>query len=260
MNPSGRRWWVLANVVLVNVIVIGIAWNYLIMFVPALIRDLGLEISDWGTLWAGIALGVLVFSFPAGVAGDRVGARASLTAGLVLAALFALHASERASLWRGETWLLLDAAEHYPEGSTASFLRARRAAQERDPETAVMELRRATERGIDRFTVLLSDRALAPIHGDPGFQALVDELAGRWIERAQRRGVSTQAELRMLALAHLQRGELDSAVLVYEGALAAGGPLDPVVRTELETVRARRERNRHTPASVREEAGHPAGP
>jgi hypothetical protein len=62
-------------------------------------------------------------------------------------------------------------------------------------------------------------------------------VAGRWIERARERGVSTQPELRMLAMAHLQRDEFAEAVTSYQRALAAGGPLDPVVRVELESAR-----------------------
>ncbi|MEE2673207.1 MAG: MFS transporter, partial [Myxococcota bacterium] len=82
-----NRWWVLANVVLVNVVVTGIAWNYLIMFVPDVTGDLGLQLSSWGWLWAGIPLGVLLFSAPAGAFGDRFGVRAALAAGLAIAAL-----------------------------------------------------------------------------------------------------------------------------------------------------------------------------
>ena len=83
---NASRWWVLASVVLVNVFVVGIAWNYVIMFVPALTADLGLEISAWGPLWSGIPLGVLLFSMPAGAVGDRFGARTALFGGLLLAA------------------------------------------------------------------------------------------------------------------------------------------------------------------------------
>jgi len=68
------RWWVLANVVLVYVLIPGIAWNYIIMVVPNLLGDLGLEIGQWGILWAGISLGVLISSVPAGArsSGQRV--------------------------------------------------------------------------------------------------------------------------------------------------------------------------------------------
>jgi NNP family nitrate/nitrite transporter-like MFS transporter len=85
-QPTRRRWWVLTNVVLVNVVVTGIAWNYIIMFVPQVTADLGLEISAWGPLWSGIPLGVLLFSLPAGALGDRFGVRASLATGLLIVA------------------------------------------------------------------------------------------------------------------------------------------------------------------------------
>ncbi len=188
-------------------------------------------------------LGGVLCAWTAWSAGLPVGSRrlaAALCAGL--AVFFTFHATSRAELWRGETWLLLDAAKHYPEGSVASFLRARRAAQEGDAATAVAELRRATEFDIDSFLVLLKDRALAPLRSDPAFQQLVNEVAGRWIERASRRRVESQAELRMLGLAHLQRRELDEAVASYERALELGGPLDPTLRAELEAVRAERAR------------------
>jgi MFS family permease len=69
------RWWVLANVVLVYILVPGIAWNYIIVAVPDVLGDLSLQIGQWGVLWAGISLGVLVSSIPAGALGDHFGAR-----------------------------------------------------------------------------------------------------------------------------------------------------------------------------------------
>ena len=86
-QPNPARWWVLANVVLVNVVVTGIAWNYLIMFVPDVTTDLGIEVSGWGALWSGIPLGVLLFSAAAGRFGDRSGVRIAMAAGLVVAAM-----------------------------------------------------------------------------------------------------------------------------------------------------------------------------
>ena len=81
------RWWVLANVVLVYILIPGIAWNYIIMAVPDLLGDLGLEIGQWGVLWAGISLGMLVSSIPAGALGDYFGARYSVGWGIVLIGL-----------------------------------------------------------------------------------------------------------------------------------------------------------------------------
>jgi tetratricopeptide (TPR) repeat protein len=138
--------------------------------------------------------------------------------------------------------LLLDAARHYPDGGTAHFLRARSAARAGDTSAAVEALRVAVERGMDNFTALRADPGLAPLHGAPEFEELMGEIAGLWIERARRRGYTTQPELRMLAMAHLERGELDAAVAAYEAALRAGGPLEPALRSELARARAERER------------------
>jgi hypothetical protein len=169
-------------------------------------------------------------------------ARARLAAG-GLAALalvaFAGWSWSRAALWQSETRLLLDAARHYPEGGTAHYLRARSAAQRRDVEEAIASLRIATQRGIDRWSVLERDPGLAPIRETPEFQELVRELALQWIELAKRRGYASQPELRMLGMAHVARGELEQAVTAFEGALAAGGPLDEVVSAELAEARAR---------------------
>jgi tetratricopeptide (TPR) repeat protein len=169
-------------------------------------------------------------------AGVRLAA-AALT--LSWLAAFGAWSVSRAALWTSETRLLLDAARNYPEGGTAHYLRARGAAQRGDVEQALASLRIATARGIDRFTVLERDPGLAPLREDPGFQELVRELAQRWILLAQRRGYSTQPELRMLGMAYAVRGELEQAVSVYEGALAAGGPQEEIVRRELEELRAR---------------------
>jgi len=162
---------------------------------------------------------------------------------LALAALwiagFGVWSFSRATLWQNETKLLLDAARHYPEGGTAQYLRARSAAQRGDVATAIASLKIATTRGIDRFTVLENDPGLARIRSAPEFQELLRDMAGRWIELAHRRGYTTQPELRMLGMAHVVRGELPEAVAAFEGALAAGGPADDVVRSELAEARAR---------------------
>ncbi len=161
---------------------------------------------------------------------------------LVLAGclLFAWQGAARAALWQGEMRLMLDAAAHYPRGGMAAFLEARSAAQQGDVDTAVDRLRWAADHGIDRFLVYSGDPGLAPIRNTPEFRAFVHELAGRWIEQARHRGHGTQPELRMVALAHLQRGELEAAERVFEQALAVGGPMEPLVRAEFEQLKKRR--------------------
>jgi hypothetical protein len=169
--------------------------------------------------------------------GAPVRAAAAALAALWLAG-FGVWSASRAALWQSETRLLLDAARHYPEGGTAHYLRARSAAQAGDLATALASLRIATQSGIDRFQMLERDPGLAPIRETPEFRELVRELAQRWIALAQRRGYTTQPELRMLGMAHRARGELAEALRAYERALAAGGPQSEAVRAELEALRA----------------------
>ena len=83
--PSRYRWWVLANIVVMNVLVTGGAWNYVIMVAPQLTSDLGLERAGFLTLWSGISLGTFLASLPAGALGDRFGVRRVIGAGLVIA-------------------------------------------------------------------------------------------------------------------------------------------------------------------------------
>jgi hypothetical protein len=134
--------------------------------------------------------------------------------------------------------LLLDASKHYPEGATARFMNARSAAQLGDVDTAVHELRAAADRGLDSVLAIRADPGLAPIAHTPAFRALIDEMAARWIDRAKRRDVATQAELRAMAHMYLVREELGAAITVLERALEAGGLQDEMVRAELEKLRA----------------------
>jgi len=174
---------------------------------------------------------------------DRLEAGVWFTRGVAvafaaLAVFFAVRSAERAKLWVNETFLYVDAARHYPNGGTAAYLGARRAAGEGDTRAAVAALRRAADRGIDRFMVLRDDPGLAAIRDTEEFQELIREMAGRWIERAGRRENPTPPELRVMAHAYLVRGEVAEAEALLARALAAGGPLEPVVRAELEALRA----------------------
>ena len=163
--------------------------------------------------------------------------RAAVAATAVLAAVFAFGAAERARLWRDETLLLLDAERHYPDGATAHYLNARRAANQGDAVAAVAELREAWVRGLDRFMAFEQDPMLAAIHDTAEFQDLIREMAGAWLDRARQRGHGTPAELLVMAQAHVARGEYASAAALLEQALAAGGPFEAVLRNELAAVR-----------------------
>jgi hypothetical protein len=161
---------------------------------------------------------------------------AALAAACSLAALFAVHAAARARVWRSELTATLDAARHYPDGTAATYLGARRAAQAGDLPGALAALERLADRGFDSFLTLQSDAGFAPLQGDPRFEALVRRTAGSWIEHVAHREALTQPELRMLALAHRVRGEEREAVARYREALAVGGPLDETVRQELRSL------------------------
>jgi hypothetical protein len=168
---------------------------------------------------------------------------APILGALALIAVFGFgwRVSERVPLWQSESHLLLDAAIHYPEGSTAAFMRARRAAQDGEVEVAVAQLRLAAERGVDAFMALPQDPGLASLREEPAFDELLRELAGQWIARARARGYSTQPELRVLGIAHLQREEYHEAVEAFEAALDVGGPLDDYLQIDLEDARLRLE-------------------
>ena len=83
-RQASSPWFVLLHVVLVNLVAGGIAWNHVVMLSTEIMDDLGLGIGQWGTLWAGIALGVLLGSVPAGALGDRFGVRRVVACGIAL--------------------------------------------------------------------------------------------------------------------------------------------------------------------------------
>jgi hypothetical protein len=176
------------------------------------------------------------------------GRRAAVAAAAALAAVFALGSAERARLWRDEALLLLDAARHYPDGATAHYLNARRAANQGEVELAVAELREAWARGLDRFMAFDQDPVLAPIRDTPEFRELIREMAGAWLERARERGHGTPAELLVMAQAHVVRGEFAPAAALLEEGLAAGGPFEAVLRAELAAVRLQ-ERGARSPST-----------
>ena len=87
MSEGGAgRWWVLVLIVAISIVAIGAAWNYPVMVVNDLLRDLALQTADWGWLWGAISLGLTLLSLPAGALGDRIGARSALAAGLLVLA------------------------------------------------------------------------------------------------------------------------------------------------------------------------------
>ena len=164
--------------------------------------------------------------------------RATTFAALVLAVAFAAHSFARAGIWASPVRVLSDAAAHYPNGRMARLVEARRAAQGGDSDAAIAALLRARQLGFNGYEQLQSDPALASLHGDPRFEALVREIATSWVTRFEAKSDATQIELRTLATAYLARGDRDVAIRILERALAQGGPIDARLRDEIDQLRA----------------------
>jgi hypothetical protein len=164
----------------------------------------------------------------------------ALAAALLVASGWLAH--QRAGIWRSDLTLALDAARHYPEGLPALGLAARAAAQRGDAAATVAALRKAVARGFDRFMDLERDPGFAAVRSDPGFVALVAEVAGVWIARVESREALTGPELLMLGRAHRARGEWDAAERRLAQAAAGMGPEAQAARAELVALRAARRR------------------
>jgi hypothetical protein len=165
-------------------------------------------------------------------------ARAGLALGVAVAVAFGAQARSRSGLWGDPRLLSFDSARHYPNGRTAMYLAAQRAAQQGDVPVAVARLREAAGLGRDRFEPLLFDPLLAPLHGDPGFLALVDELVVRSIERLTTSPHPlSQNDRAALATAYVVRGQLDEAEQSLEAAIEQGGILTPRLEAQLAELR-----------------------
>ncbi len=179
-----------------------------------------------------------VLERPGAIRGRSPEALALLVGLALLAGGFAFRSLERAAIWRDETTVLLDAARNYPYGIEANLLRGNQAARIGDVRIAADAYVAASRRGFDSFMFLQSSPLLAVVRKDPYFQAAIAEVAGRWIEHVQGRSPMNQAELHVLGLARLARGEPDLAVARLAEALRLGGPWDADVRDSLAKARA----------------------
>lgn len=152
---------------------------------------------------------------------------------LAALALFAARAHARARIWAVPARLAADSAANYPHGVNAQLLRATRAMQAGDRRDALAALQAASARGYERFDQLLANPTYAPLRGDPGFDAVIAEMAGRWIARLGARPDPAQSELLSLAVAHRLRGEREEARRAAERGLARPGPLREQLLQEL---------------------------
>jgi len=162
---------------------------------------------------------------------------AALGTALVIVA-FGIRSHARAALWQEEIQLLRTAALRFPDGANASYYRALLAAEQRDAETAVRELRAASRKSLGHMARFSADPRFEPIAQEPVFHELIDEIAGRWIEFSGSRGLETQTWLRSTGQAHRVRGEYREAIDCFERALRLGGPLQSELANEVMATRA----------------------
>jgi tetratricopeptide (TPR) repeat protein len=222
-----------------------IADRYLYFILPGLIGGTLFALRD-----AGDALRRTLAERGKTVPSGSVLARIAVAAGLSLALFFGAQASRRAWWWSDATLLTYASARLYPEGRTAHYLAARRAARIGDAKTAVRELREAANRGKNEFIPLLVDPIWEPVRPDAAFRELVSELAERYLELLQSRENPIQAELGYIARVHLERGELEQAERALERALDRGGMLDAELAADLEQLRLVQAQTQQSPVTT----------
>jgi len=161
--------------------------------------------------------------------------RGSIAFAIALAACtgFGLRSHAQAASWLSDDSLAIAAARGSPDGLSAHLLASREAARRHDAVTAAAELRAAADEGWTGVLGVPDDRLYAPLRKDPRFEAMLLELAGRFIEGVKRSGASSQPSLIALARAHELRGERAEQRAALERAIAEGGPLTDAVRQVL---------------------------
>ena len=199
-----------------------LADRYLYFILPGLLG---------GALLAG--QGAALYFWPDSDTRRRV-AWVGIALGVALCGAFAAHAHSRARIWRFSATLAADAARHYPDGVSASLIRARNAAQSGDAAVAAVALQAAVDRGFNQFAQIYGDPAYDPVRNDPRFRAIVDGMAAGWIQKVAGRKDPTQGELRMAALAHIARREYDAARQMLTRALELGDAYDEEIRADLD--------------------------
>ncbi len=153
-------------------------------------------------------------------------ARVGAVVAIVVLATLSLRAHDRARIWAVPALVLADAAAHYPDGMHGHLLRAHRQVQNGRPREAVASLRAAHERGFDGFEQILQGNVFQQLRGDPDFDAVIHDMAGRRIELFGGRPDPTQAEIFAVGIAHHARGEIDLARRAFEQVLERPGPLN----------------------------------
>jgi hypothetical protein len=153
-------------------------------------------------------------------------ARVAAVVAIVVLATLSLRAHDRARIWAVPALVLADAAANYPDGMHGHLLRAHRQVQSGRTREAIASLRAAHERGFDGFEQVLQGNVFQHLRGDPEFDAVIHDMAGRRIEMFGGRPNPTQAELFAVGVARHARGEIDLARRAFEQILEQPGPLN----------------------------------
>jgi hypothetical protein len=164
---------------------------------------------------------------------------AALFGVLVLALGFAGQSSARIPVFASDLTMAKDAAAHYPDGIQANLLRMAEAGIAGDGAAAAIALKAAFRDGWVAFGHVMSKPYLAGVLGDPDFRAVLQEMAGYWIDEGEKIEHPVQADEYMLSLAHDLRGELDLAIAAAERGLALTGAYDQTLHDQLARLRNR---------------------
>ncbi len=153
---------------------------------------------------------------------------------IVLIAVFAVRANQRAHIWQTGFSMMADAEKHYPQGMAAQTRIARRLALTGDADGTVRALRAARARGYNRLDHLLSERGYDRIRSHPAFAALVNELAVEWIERYEQIEEPDQYEYRVMAQAYIVLDDLETAIVRVRAGIEVKGPITEALKEDLE--------------------------
>lgn len=166
------------------------------------------------------------------------GAALAVTALLVVA--LAVRAEERASVFRDNRVMLMDAARRYPQGLQAQLLRARDAARRGDASAAAAAMDRAVDLHHTDLNGLLLDPAFAGVRGHPAFQRVLARLARRHVEQLAPRDSLHAFQRIGLAIAYNFLDRRAEARAALAPALDETGPFQEVAR-ELDAALRRQE-------------------
>jgi hypothetical protein len=199
-------------------------------------------------------LGALAVTFAAPAAAAlsalrerRLGAgpRALAGAALVLLVLlgYGAHANARARVWRSAEAVERDAIANYPEGVAGQLDRARRAVGMGDTDTAMDALEALVRLGSDNPMAYLTDPALQPLRGNPRYEALLRQIARKWLDHyEQLPNKAPGFGVIDAVLYYILVGELDEAEQLIEETRRAPGAVAPQILDQLqESVRRERE-------------------